>query len=99
MEELVVHKVLVLYVGGTIGMQKNEEGGKNVLSKPLFFCLSFSKTNKHHLYFAFYCLSDFIILHTIFKQQTPMSCYFYTTTQSQFQYRPSFTHVCLRHFV
>lgn len=28
MENIVVHKVLVLYVGGTIGMQKNEEGGK-----------------------------------------------------------------------
>lgn len=31
MEDFVVHKVLVLYVGGTIGMQKNEEGGKKFL--------------------------------------------------------------------
>lgn len=29
MEIASVHRVLVLYVGGTIGMQKNIEGGKN----------------------------------------------------------------------
>lgn len=53
MEDTVVHKVLVLYVGGTIGMQRNEENGETI-----FFYWLHNEVFLGYVYF----LTSFILL-------------------------------------